>query len=117
MKKQQFATLKILKKQLLTLANSFFYLPTYSTTGKVSHHYLHTIRNQCSTLSKLNNFAICRKRCAATTKSESLLMILQSSQITLLCVEKTIFYQIVATVSKKLFLLMTLCTSLMRRTS
>ena len=44
-------------------------------------------------------------------------MILKGLQITLLCVQKMIFYQIVARISEKLYLSMTLCTSLMRTTS
>ena len=44
-------------------------------------------------------------------------MISQSLQLILFCVQKMILYQIVARIPKRLFLLMTLCTSLMRRTS
>ena len=44
-------------------------------------------------------------------------MIPQSLQFILFCVQKMILSQIVARNSKRLFLLMTLCTSLMRRTS
>ena len=47
----------------------------------------------------------------------SLLLILQSLQFILFCVKKMILYQIVARSSKRLFLSMTLCTSLLKRTS
>ena len=67
----------ILQKSLPTTATRFFQLRTYPTTGDVSHPYTPTIRIQCSTLSKLNNFSICRKRCAATIKPKSLLLIQQ----------------------------------------
>ena len=50
-------------------------------------------------------------------KPKSLLMILQSLQFILFCVHKMILYQTVVRFSKRLFLSMTLCTSLMRRTS
>ena len=117
--KQQLATLKkhFFKKSLPTTATRFFQLPTYPTTGEVSHQYLLKIRIQCSTLSKKNKFSLCRKRCAATIKLKSLLMILQSLQFFLFCVQKMIFCQIVTRISKKLYLPMTLCTSLMKRTS
>ena len=100
-----------------TTATRFFQLRTYPTTGEVSHQYLLTIRFQCSNLSKLNNFSLYKKRCAATIKPKSLLMILQSLQFILFCIQKMISYRIVAKSSKRLFLSMTLCTSLMRRTS
>ena len=100
-----------------TTATRFFQLRTYPTTAEVSHHYLLTIKIQCSNLSKFNNFFLNKKRCAATIKLKALLMILQSLQFILFCVQKVILYQIVARISKRLFLLMTLCTSLMRRTS
>ena len=44
-------------------------------------------------------------------------MILQSLQFILFCVQKMILYQVVARLSKKLFLSMKFCTLLMRRTS
>ena len=44
-------------------------------------------------------------------------MIPQSLQFILFCVQKMILYQTVARISERLFLLMTLCTSFMRRTS
>ena len=44
-------------------------------------------------------------------------MILQSLQFILFCVQKTILYQILARISKRLFLSITLCTSSMRTTS
>ena len=44
-------------------------------------------------------------------------MILQSLQFILFCVQKMILYQIVVSFSKKLFLLTTLWTSLIRKTS
>ena len=100
-----------------TTATRFFQLRTYPTTGEVSHQYLLTIRIQCTTLSKLNKFFLHKKRCAATIKPKSLLMILQSLQFILFCVQKMILYQIVAKISQRLFLSLTLCTSLMRRTS
>ena len=59
-------------------ATRFFQLRTYPTTGEISHQYLLTIRIQCSNLSKLNNFSLYKKQCAATIKPKSLLMILQS---------------------------------------
>ena len=64
-----------------------------------------------------HNFSFGRKRCAAKIKSKSLLMIQQSLQFNLLCVQKMILYQIVVRISKRQFLSMTLCTSLMRGTS
>ena len=73
-------------KSFSTKATRFFQLPTCPTTGEISHHYLPTIRIQCSTFSKLNNFCLCTKRCAATMKPKSLLMILQSLQFILFCV-------------------------------
>ena len=100
-----------------TTATRFFQLPMYPTTGRVSHQYLFTVRIQCSNLSKLNNFSFYKKRCAATIKPKSVLMVLQSLQLILFCVQKMISYQIVATISKRQFLLMKLCTSLRRRTS
>ena len=75
------------------------------------------IRIQCSTLSNLNNFFLCRKRCTATIKPKSLLMILQSLQFIPFCVQKMILCQIVATFSRKRFLSITLRTSSMKRTS
>ena len=89
----------------------------YQTTGEACHQYLLTIRIQCSTLSKLNNFSQYRNRCAATIKQKSLLMVLQSFQFILFCVQKMILYQIVVRVSTRLFLSMTLCISLLKRTS
>ena len=44
-------------------------------------------------------------------------MVLQSFQFILFCVQKMILYQIVVRISTKLFPLMTLCISLMKRTS
>ena len=67
-------------------------------------------------LPKLNNFPLCRKRCITTINPYSLLMIFKSLQFILFCVRKIILYQIVAQMSKTLFLLMTLYTSLTRRT-
>ena len=68
-------------------------------------------------LSKLNILSPCKKRCTTTIKPYSLLTILQSLQFILFCVWKMILYQIVVRMSKRLFLLMKLCTSLTRRTS
>ena len=107
----------ILSISFPTTATRFFQQRTYLTTDEVRHQYLLTITIQCANLSKLNNFFLYRRRCAATIKPKSLPMILQSLQFILFCVQKMILYQIVARNSKKLFLLMTLCTSLMRRTS
>ena len=102
-----------------TTATRFFQLSTYPTTGEVSHQNLLTIRIQCSALSKLNNFSLCRKRCATMIKPKSLPMIHQSLQFILSCVQKMIFYQTVVRSSVRLlpFPSMTLCTSLMIRTS
>ena len=117
-KKQQLATLKNhFLKSFPTTATLFFQLPTHPTTGEVYHQYLQTIRNRRSFLSKLNNFSLCRKRRASNLEPKSLLMILRSLQFTLFCVQKMILYQIVVRISEKLFLLMTICTSLMKRTS
>ena len=91
----------ILLKSFPTTATGFFQLWTYATTGEVSHQNLLTIRIQCSTLSKLNNISLCRKRCAATIKPKSLLMILQSLKFILFCIQKMILYQNVARTSKK----------------
>ena len=44
-------------------------------------------------------------------------MILQSLQFILFCVQKKILYQLLARIYERLFLLLTLCTSLMTRTS
>ena len=55
----------------------------YPTTREVFHQYLPTIRIQCSKLSKLKNFSLYKKRCAAKIKPKSLLMISQSLQFTL----------------------------------
>ena len=107
----------ILQISFPTTLTRFFQLRTYSTTGEVSHQYLLTIRIQCSNLSKLNNFSLHKKPCAARIKPKSLLMFLQSLQFILFCVQKMILYHIVAKISERLFLSMTLCTSLMRRTS
>ena len=107
----------ILQISFPTTATRFFQLRTYPTTGEVSHQYLLTIRIQCPNLSKLNNFSLYKKRCAATIKLKSLLKIPQSLQFIVFCVQKMILFQIVARISKRLFLSMTLCTSLMRRTS
>ena len=74
-------------------------------------------RNKFSTLSNLNNFSICKKQRAATMKDKSVLMIPQSLQFILFCIQKIILYQIVARKLKILFLSMTLCTSLMGKTS
>ena len=71
----------------------------------------------CSILSKLSDFSLCRKQCAARIKPKSLLMIPQSLQFILFCVQKMIFYQFLGRISKRLFRSMTLCTSLMRRKS
>ena len=106
----------ILQISFSTTATRFFQLRTYSTTGEVSHQYLLTIRIQCSNLSKLNNFSLYKQRCTTTINPYSLLMILQSLQFILFCVRKMILYQIVVRISKRLFLLMTLYTSLTRRT-
>ena len=106
----------ILQKSFPTTATRFFQLRTYPTTGEVFHQYLLTIRIQCSILSKLSNFSHYKKRCAATVKPKPLLMILQSLQFILFCVRKMILYQIVVRISKKLSPLMTLYTSLTRRT-
>ena len=100
-----------------TTATRFFQLQTYPTTGEGSHQYLLTIRIHCSKLSKFNNFSLHKKRCAATIKPKSLLMILQSLQFILFCVKKMILYQIVAIILERLFLSMTLWKSLMRKTS
>ena len=99
----------ILQISFPTTATRFFHLQTYPTTGEVFHQYLLMIRYQCSILSKLNNFSPYKKRCAATIKYKSLVMILQSLQFILFCVQKMILYQIEAKISKILFLLMTLC--------
>ena len=68
-------------------------------------------------LSRLNDLSLCTKRCTTKLKHKSLLLILQNLQFILFCVPKMMLHQIVVRVSKSLFLLMTLCTSLMRRTS
>ena len=107
----------ILKIPLPTTATRFFPLRMYSSTVEVSDQHLRMIRTQCSNLSELNNFSLCKKQCAATIKPKSLLMIQQSLQFILFCVQQMILYQIVFRFSKRLFLSMTLCTSLMRRTS
>ena len=106
----------ILQISFPTTATRFFQLRTYSTTGDVSHQYLLTIRIQCSNLSKLNNFSLYKKQCAATIKPKSLFMILQSLHFFLFCVQRMILYQSAARFSKRLFLQMTTCISLMRRT-
>ena len=67
-------------------------------------------------LSKLNNFSLCRKRCTTTINPYSLLMILQSLQFVLFCDRKMIFYQNSVRKSNRLFLVITLYTSLTRRT-
>ena len=72
---------------------------------------------QCSNLLKWNKFSLHKKRCAATIKPKSLLMILESLQFILFCVQKMILCQILAKISEKLFLSMTLCTLLMKKTS
>ena len=102
---------------LPTTATRFFQLRMYPTTGEISLYYLLTIRILCSTLLKLNNFSFCRKRCAATIKPKSLFLILQNLQFILFCVQQMIFYETVATISKKLYLSITLCTSWIKRTS
>ena len=67
-------------------------------------------------LSKLNNFYLCRIPCTTTINPYSRFMMLQSLQFILFCVRKMILYQIVVRMSERLFLLMTLYTSLTRRT-
>ena len=57
------------------------------------------------------------KRCTTTTKPKTLLLILQSSQFILFRVRELILYQTKVTISKKFFHPMTLCASLIRRTS
>ena len=104
-------------KLFSTTATRFFQPPAHSANGENSHEYQLTITFHCSTLSKLNNFSHCRKRCAATIKPKSLFVILKSLQFILFCVQKMIFYQILVKISNSLFPLMALCTSLMRRTS
>ena len=109
---------KVIRWKLFsTTATRFFQPPAHSANGENSHEYLLTITFQCSTLSKLNKFSHCRKRCAATVKPNSLFMTLQSLQFILFGVQKMIFYQILVKISNRLFPLMALCTSLMRRTS
>ena len=108
---------KLILWKTSTKTTRFFQLPTYPTTGEVFHQYLPTVRIRRSILSKLNDFSRCRYRYAAPIKPKSLLMILQSLPLILTSVRKMIVYQIVARFSKELFLSMTLCTSLMKRTS
>ena len=67
-------------------------------------------------LSKLINFSVCGKRCTTTINPYSQLMILQSLQFILFCVRKMILYQFVVRMSKGPFLLITLYTSLTKRT-
>ena len=81
----------ILQISFPTAATRFFQLRTYPSTGEVSHQYLLTIRIHCSNLSKLNNFSLYKKRCAATIKPKSLLMMLQSFQFILFGVHKGSF--------------------------
>ena len=92
----------IFQKSFSTTATRFFQPPTYPTTSEVSQQNQFTVRIQCSTLSKLNNFPLSRKRCAATVKRKSLLKILQSLQFNLFSVQKMILYQIVVRLSKRL---------------
>ena len=58
-------------KRFSTTATRFFQLPAHSSNGEVSHqnHLAVTIRR--STLSKLNNFSLWRKQCAAAMKPKS----------------------------------------------
>ena len=62
-------------KLFSTKASHFFQLPTYPTNGDFSQQYVLNIpiKIQCSTLSKLNNISLCRKRCATTKKPNSFL--------------------------------------------
>ena len=107
----------ILQISSSTAASHFFQLPTYPTTGEISQQLLPTIKFQCSAFVEIEFFSRCKERYTTTINPYSLLMILQSLQFFLFCVQKMILYQIVARISKKLFLWITLCTSLMRRTT
>ena len=103
-----------LRKPFSTLATRFLQLPMYSTTGKNSQQYLNTIETQCSTSSNLNKFSLCSKRYAATIKTRSLLMLIQSLQFLVFCIQKMIIYQSHATISKRMLLSMTFCFSLLK---
>ena len=108
--------LKSYKSRILLLAKSFYKyrsqqqqlasssLRTYPTPGEVSLQYLRTIRTQCSNLWKLNNFSLYKKRCAATIKPKSLLMILASLQFILFYVQKMIYINLWPEFQKDCFL-------------
>ena len=76
-----------IRKSFPTAATHFFQLRLYPSTGEISHQYLLTITIQCSTLSELRLFSLCRKRCAPTMKPKPFLMILKSLQFYLFYVQ------------------------------
>ena len=59
----------------------------YTTTGEASHQYLLTIRIQCSSLSKLNNFSLYKKRCAAKKTQVSPCNPTKLATLSILCPE------------------------------
>ena len=67
--------------------------------------------------SKLRDVTLCKKRCTTKTKPKTLVRILKKFQFILLCVGKLILFQNEVISSKRLFLSMTMCISLMRRRS
>ena len=104
------------KKPFSTTATCFFQLSAHSTNVEILHQHLLPITFQSSTLSKLSNFSLCRKRCATTMKSKSLY------DSTKLAIHSTLRPEDDLLSNwgqnfKKTVSLMALCTSLMRRTS
>ena len=94
-----------------------------SSSNQLTQPLLYFLTNTCirskfsaQLLTNLNNFSFRRKRCATKKNKKSLLMVLKSLQIILICVPKMVLYQIVVRISKVLFLSMTLCISIMTRT-
>ena len=116
--KQQLASLKThCLKNVLNNSNSLppaINVPNYWWSFSSQHAY---DQNSVLKLVKIEKFSLCKKRCATTKKAKSRLMILKTLQFILFCVQKMILYHSVARIPRRLFLLMTFCTSLMTRTS
>ena len=93
----------ILRKSISATATRFLQQPTYLTAREISHQHLPTIRIHAQSLSELNNFSLCMKRCTTTIKPKILHPIQQSLQFILFCIHNMVFYQIVPRTSKRMF--------------
>ena len=106
-----------LQKSFSTTAIRFFQLPTYQNTGEIFHHYLLTIRIHCSTLSKVYNFSLLHEAMYSYKKTED-----STYDPTKLAIHSNMRQQFdlisnFGFFPGRRFPSMTLCTSLMRRTS